>query len=196
MPSNEVALLNASLALGSRASATLGPKGQSLSMTSLLGLLLGFVGVALLVWPAECDLHRTSAGNCWCWPLPGLVGRHDHLPQHARCLSAPSRFNAMHHAARWPGAVRRGYRVRRTATLALGAWRGVLALMFLARVRLGNDLHGIHVADEERAHGSRRHVRVREPGHRDACWAGSCSARRSRRSRCWACSWCWAASCW
>jgi drug/metabolite transporter (DMT)-like permease len=56
LPSNEVALLNASLALWIAGLGTLGPKGQSLSRISLLGLLLGFIGVALLVWPADFRL--------------------------------------------------------------------------------------------------------------------------------------------
>jgi len=52
LPSNEVALLNASLALWIAGLGTLGAKGQPLSRPSLFGLLLGFAGVALLVWPA------------------------------------------------------------------------------------------------------------------------------------------------
>jgi drug/metabolite transporter (DMT)-like permease len=56
IPSNEVALLNASMALWIAGLGTLGPKGQSLSVPSLIGLLLGFVGVALLVWPQEMRL--------------------------------------------------------------------------------------------------------------------------------------------
>ena len=56
LPSNEVALLNASLALWIAGLGTLGPKGQRLSRISLLGLLLGFIGVALLVWPADFRL--------------------------------------------------------------------------------------------------------------------------------------------
>lgn len=54
--SNEVALLNASMALWIAGLGTLGPKGQKLSVPSLIGLALGFVGVALLVWPAEMRL--------------------------------------------------------------------------------------------------------------------------------------------
>jgi drug/metabolite transporter (DMT)-like permease len=56
LPSNEVALLNASLALWIAGLGTLGPKGQPLSRLSLVGLLLGFAGVALLVWPAELQV--------------------------------------------------------------------------------------------------------------------------------------------
>ena len=54
--SNEVALLNASMALWIAGLGTLGPKGQKLSVPSLIGLALGFVGVALLVWPEEMRL--------------------------------------------------------------------------------------------------------------------------------------------
>ena len=51
LPSNEVALLNSSLALWLAGFGALGPKGQSLHARSMLGLLLGFAGVALLVVP-------------------------------------------------------------------------------------------------------------------------------------------------
>jgi drug/metabolite transporter (DMT)-like permease len=57
LPSNEVALLNSSLALWIAWLGTLGAKGQPLSMPSWIGLALGFAGVALLVWPDE--LRRT-----------------------------------------------------------------------------------------------------------------------------------------
>ncbi|HET9694493.1 MAG TPA: EamA family transporter, partial [Steroidobacteraceae bacterium] len=50
LPSNEVALLNASIALWIAGFGTLGPKGQPLRARSGIGLLLGFAGVALLVW--------------------------------------------------------------------------------------------------------------------------------------------------
>jgi drug/metabolite transporter (DMT)-like permease len=56
LPSNEVALLNASLALWIAGLGTLGPRGQPLGRVSVAGLLLGFAGVALLVWPAELTL--------------------------------------------------------------------------------------------------------------------------------------------
>ena len=46
--SNEVALLNASMALWIAGLGTLGPKGQKLSVPSLLGLALGFVGLAVV----------------------------------------------------------------------------------------------------------------------------------------------------
>lgn len=53
LPSNEVALLNASIALWIAGLGTLGPKGQPLRLRSWIGLLLGFGGVALLVWRGE-----------------------------------------------------------------------------------------------------------------------------------------------
>lgn len=54
--SNEVALLNASMALWIAGLGTLGAKGQKLTVPSTVGLCIGFVGVALLVWPAEARL--------------------------------------------------------------------------------------------------------------------------------------------
>jgi drug/metabolite transporter (DMT)-like permease len=50
LPSNEVALLNSSIALWTCSLGTLGPRGQPLRFRSWLGLVLGFAGVALLVW--------------------------------------------------------------------------------------------------------------------------------------------------
>ena len=59
LPSNEVALLNASIALWIAGLGTLGPRGQPLGLRSWAGLLLGFVGVALLVWRGglQFDAH-------------------------------------------------------------------------------------------------------------------------------------------
>ena len=59
LPSNEVALLNASIALWIAGFGTLGPKGQALRPRSRIGLLLGFGGVAMLVWRGEfrVDAH-------------------------------------------------------------------------------------------------------------------------------------------
>jgi drug/metabolite transporter (DMT)-like permease len=54
--SNEVALLNASMALWIAGLGALGAQGQKLSLPSMIGLCLGFVGVALLVWPSGTGL--------------------------------------------------------------------------------------------------------------------------------------------
>jgi drug/metabolite transporter (DMT)-like permease len=56
LPSNEVALLNSSIALWTCSLGTLGPRGQPLRFRSWVGLLLGFAGVALLVWRGELRL--------------------------------------------------------------------------------------------------------------------------------------------
>jgi drug/metabolite transporter (DMT)-like permease len=62
LPSNEVALLNASIALWIAGLGTLGPKGQPLRLRSGIGLLLGFAGVAMLVWRGE---FRFDAHLAW-----------------------------------------------------------------------------------------------------------------------------------
>lgn len=49
--SNEAALLASSSALWIAALGALGPKGHVLTVRGSLGLLLGFLGVALIVWP-------------------------------------------------------------------------------------------------------------------------------------------------
>ena len=53
LPSNEGALLAAGSALWIAWLGALGPKGHKLTVRGTLGLLLGLVGVALLVWPRE-----------------------------------------------------------------------------------------------------------------------------------------------
>jgi drug/metabolite transporter (DMT)-like permease len=69
LPSNEVALLNASIALWIAGFGTLGPKGQPLRLRSWLGLLLGFGGVAMLVWRGEFRLDAHLG-----WQLLVLAG--------------------------------------------------------------------------------------------------------------------------
>jgi drug/metabolite transporter (DMT)-like permease len=53
VPSNEAALLAAGSALWLAGLGAIGPRGHKLSARSVTGLLLGFAGVALLVWPRE-----------------------------------------------------------------------------------------------------------------------------------------------
>ena len=53
LPSNEAAILSAGSALWIAALGALGPRGHSLTLRGTLGLLLGFVGVVLVVWPRE-----------------------------------------------------------------------------------------------------------------------------------------------
>jgi len=53
VPSNEGALLAAGSALWITALGALGPRGHPLTVRGTLGLLLGFAGVAFIVWPRE-----------------------------------------------------------------------------------------------------------------------------------------------
>jgi len=53
VPSNQGALLAASSALWIAALGALGPRGHALTVRGSLGLLCGFVGVGLIVWPRE-----------------------------------------------------------------------------------------------------------------------------------------------
>ena len=53
LPSNEGALIAAGSALWIAGLGALGPAGHKLTLRGTLGLLLGLVGVALLVWPRE-----------------------------------------------------------------------------------------------------------------------------------------------
>ena len=129
--SNEVALLNASMALWIAGLGTLGPTGQKLSIPSLIGLALGFVGVALLVWPEEMRL-RPQVGwqllvlaAAFVWASGTIVYRNSALQL------GPIAFNAM---IMLVGGVMLG-----AAGVATGElpdwhweWRGMSAIVFLA----------------------------------------------------------------
>ena len=53
VPSNQSALINATSAFWIAGLGTLGPRGHRLSARARLGLVIGFVGAGLLVWPSE-----------------------------------------------------------------------------------------------------------------------------------------------
>jgi drug/metabolite transporter (DMT)-like permease len=131
IPSNEVALLNASMALWIAGLGTLGPKGQKLSVPSMIGLLLGFVGVALLVWPEEMRItphvgwQLLVLAAAFVWASGTIVYRNTTL------LIGPIAFNAM---IMLVGGVLLG-----TAGIATGElpdwhweWRGMVSIVFLA----------------------------------------------------------------
>ena len=129
--SNEVALLNASMALWIAGLGTLGPKGQKLSVPSLIGLALGFVGVALLVWPEEMRLtphvgwQLLVLAAAAVWASGTIVYRNSVLQL------GPIAFNAM---IMLVGGLMLG-----TAGVLTGElpdwhweWRGMSAIVFLA----------------------------------------------------------------
>jgi len=131
IPSNEVALLNSSMALWIAGLGTLGPKGQKLSVPSLIGLALGFVGVALLVWPKEMRITPHVGWQllvlvaAFVWASGTIVYRNTTL------LLGPIAFNAM---IMLVGGVLLG-----SAGIVTGElpewhweWRGMSAILFLA----------------------------------------------------------------
>ena len=69
VPSNETALLAASSALWIAALGALGPRGHELTARGLLGLALGFAGVALIVWP-----HGSLPSGRFGWQSLVLLG--------------------------------------------------------------------------------------------------------------------------
>jgi drug/metabolite transporter (DMT)-like permease len=69
LPSNEGALLSSGSALWIAWLGALGPKGHKLTVRGTLGLLLGFVGVGLLVWPRE-----TTPPGHFAWQSLVLIG--------------------------------------------------------------------------------------------------------------------------
>ena len=84
VPSNESALLNVSSAFWIPLLGTLGARGHRLTRRAGAGLALGFVGVAMLMWPKQ-GLHLehlgwqlTIIGGCFAWALGTLYYRHIH----------------------------------------------------------------------------------------------------------------------
>jgi len=131
IPSNEAALLTASLALWMTALGAVGPRGHDLPMRSIVGLLLGLAGVALLMWPAQAaspghlgwQLLVLAGGLSWA--VGSILYRDAHLPVGGIAFNSLLMFF---------GA---------TGTLAGGAalgqlpswhweWRTVVALLYLA----------------------------------------------------------------
>ena len=129
--SNEVALLNASMALWIAGLGTLGPKGQKLSVPSLIGLALGFVGVALLVWPADMRLTPHVGWQLLVLAAAAVWASGTIVYRNSALQLGPIAFNAM---------------IMPVGGLMLGAagvvtgelpdwhweWRGMSAIVFLA----------------------------------------------------------------
>jgi drug/metabolite transporter (DMT)-like permease len=129
--SNEVALLNASMALWIAGLGTLGAKGQKLSVPSTIGLCVGFVGVALLVWPAEMRLTPHVGWQllvlfaAFVWAGGTILYRNSTL------VIGTIAFNSM--------IMLTGGAILGVAGVASGElpkwhweWRGMLAIVFLA----------------------------------------------------------------
>lgn len=68
LPSNETALLSSTIALWMAGLGVLGRQGQPLSRLSLTGLLVGFAGAALLMWP-----HHALSSSHLPWQLLVLL---------------------------------------------------------------------------------------------------------------------------
>ena len=129
--SNEVALLNASMALWIAGLGTLGPKGQPLSVPSLIGLALGFVGVALLVWPAEMRLTPHVGWQLLVLTAAAVWASGTIVYRNSALQLGPIAFNAM---IMLVGGVMLG-----AVGIATGElpdwhweWRGMSAIVFLA----------------------------------------------------------------
>jgi drug/metabolite transporter (DMT)-like permease len=81
VPSNQSALLNATSAFWIAGLGTLGPRGHSLSTRSQVGLVIGFLGAALILWP-HSGLSFQALGPqlaiivaCLSWALGTLYYR-------------------------------------------------------------------------------------------------------------------------
>jgi drug/metabolite transporter (DMT)-like permease len=131
--SNEVALLNTSLAFWIVLLGTLGPLGQRLRKRSVVGLALGLCGVAMIVWPHDADL-TTRIGwqilvlsGCFVWSVSTVLYRNTLLDV------GPIAFNA---AIMLVGGA--GLFVGGAIHGELPQWhwelRGMLALVYLALI--------------------------------------------------------------
>ena len=69
--------------------------GQRLSRTALLGLLVGFGGVALLAWPSGPEPHRRARGGCAARLGRRLGGG---LARRAACVAAAAAARVVGHA--------------------------------------------------------------------------------------------------
>jgi drug/metabolite transporter (DMT)-like permease len=81
VPSNQSALINATTAFWIAGFGTLGPRGHSLSSRAQAGLVIGFVGAALILWPHggfDAELlgpQLAIVGACVAWSLGTLYYR-------------------------------------------------------------------------------------------------------------------------
>jgi drug/metabolite transporter (DMT)-like permease len=79
---NQSALINASSAFWIAALGTIGPKGNPLSIRARLGLAIGFVGVALILWPKggfAPAVHWAELAilvGCLLWSVCTMYYRH------------------------------------------------------------------------------------------------------------------------
>ena len=93
--SNESALLNVSSAFWIPLLGVLGARGHALTRRSAAGLLLGFCGVALLMWPKagfsmkNLGWQAAIIGACFAWALGTLYYRRIHS------TTAPLMFTAL-----------------------------------------------------------------------------------------------------
>jgi drug/metabolite transporter (DMT)-like permease len=75
LASNQAALLNASSALWIALLGTLGPRGHPLGRGTQVGLVLGFLGVGLVMWPrgsfaaANVGWQLAIVFGCLCWAV-------------------------------------------------------------------------------------------------------------------------------
>jgi drug/metabolite transporter (DMT)-like permease len=79
---NQSALINASSAFWIAAFGTVGAKGNSLSLRARVGLAIGFVGVALILWPKEGLIPAVHwaelaiLSGCFVWAICTIYYRH------------------------------------------------------------------------------------------------------------------------
>jgi len=129
--SNEVALLNASMALWIAGLGTLGAQGQKLTVPSTIGLCIGFVGVAVLVWPAEAQLTRHIGWQLLVLAAAAVWAGGTVLYRNSALGIGTIAFNAM---IMLVGGVVLGLAGVASGELPQWHWelRGMLAILFLA----------------------------------------------------------------
>ena len=176
VPSNEAALLAAGSAFWLAGLGAIGPRGHTLTSRSILGLLLGLAGVALLVWPqggaapGHLGWRALLLGSSLNFAIASIVYRDAQLAVGADRLQC-----------RGDGAGRRVSRDRRrgrgrACAMALERSRHRLDAVPRA-IRLRARVHRLHLAAQARAGRPGRNVCLRQPRDRDGPRLGG--ARRS-----------------
>ncbi|HSD74790.1 MAG TPA: EamA family transporter [Steroidobacteraceae bacterium] len=130
VPSNQSALLNATSAFWIAGLGTFGPRGHSLSTRSQIGLVIGFVGAALILWPRSgftfeaLGPQLTIVVACMSWAAGTLYYRS------VKVQTDPLMFTALQMLSGGVLLVAAG-----AATQSLGTWEwswpGVGTLLYL-----------------------------------------------------------------
>ncbi len=163
--SNQTAILNASAALWIALLATRGRRAHALDRRTLIGLVVGFAGTVLIIWPrgslalANLDMQLLILFAVFVWSATTVYIRNAHSKLGLLAFSAIQMFLG--------GVMMTG------TGLALGEadrWHwsmpGLLSMAYLTIAQLVPGVHGVFMAGAKHHARDGRHLQLREPGHR------------------------------